>query len=102
MATRWGRRRKARGTSAARARLSRRNSSSLLLSAWRVARRIVSRHGAVASDQQAAEREQRREQAVNRTWRNTEAVQVGLKSCRRKQDRKSWAACCCTLERVMV
>jgi hypothetical protein len=39
---------------------------------------MVSRLGAVRSDQQAADSEPRREQAVNRTCRNTRTVQVGL------------------------
>src|SRR5262249_62235044 len=102
MATCWGRRRKTRGTSAVRARLSRRSRSSRLFNALRVAWRIVSRHGAVASDQQAAESEHRREQAVNKTWRNTEAGQGGVKGCRRRQGRERWAACGCTAKGGMV
>jgi len=63
---------------------------------------MVSRLGAVASDQQAAEREHIRAQAVNRTCRRVSAVQVALWSFRARQQRNSSAACRCTLARSMV
>ena len=48
------------------------------LNPLRVAFRMVSRLGAATSDRQAAEREQSREQAVNKTCSSVIAVQVGL------------------------
>jgi len=39
---------------------------------------------------------------VNKTCSSTGTEQRGLKSFKRRQVCKSWAACCCTVERVMV
>ena len=50
----------------------------MALSALRVALRMVSRLGAAASDQQAADSEHIREQAVNKTCNSVIAVQAAL------------------------
>ena len=78
MATRCGRRRSARGTSAASARLSRRSNSSRAGIQASQPLRTVSRDGALASDRQAADSEHSRAQAANRTCSNVRAVQPGL------------------------
>src|SRR5262249_38372075 len=101
-ATCWGRRRSARGTWSVRARLRRRSSSSRPGSQCSQALRSVSREGAVARDQQAADSEHSLEQATNRTWSMTVAVQRELSPPTRRQERSNAKACCWTAEAVMV